>query len=348
MNMNSKKVQRQRQAMASKQKAWDETMGDKKVTLYTLAPATLDRAGTESVGSYWLYRDDDVPEQALREVTMPESKHIAQHQAYIGHQTYTEVGLKKALARGEVYRHDNGISGVAFDPMKAVLAIDKQANQKEVQAMPAKKLNKAQQIAAEKFARETQIEAHYAAVEKTPSALEAILAAPIVAAAVVEGIEPEPVDMAAEQEEKALARAISMQPVGTMPIDYKTLAQEIIAALKAEGLVMAHAGIMPPAVEPEPAHVPLSAREDSVASIMAAMNDTPMAQPAKPRSTLKVFTTSNPAEKTVTAQRRTSSVDDTRVAAIRKDYLSGGMTQAALARKYDLSNQKIWHIVTGK
>ena len=46
-------------------------------------------------------------------------------------------------------------------------------------------------------------------------------------------------------QEKALAHAISMQPVGTMPVDIKAIAQEIIAALKAEGLVMAQPGILP-------------------------------------------------------------------------------------------------------
>ena len=48
-------------------------MSIRTVTLNTLAPATLDRAGTESVGSYWLYTYETVPEQALREVVMPEA-----------------------------------------------------------------------------------------------------------------------------------------------------------------------------------------------------------------------------------------------------------------------------------
>ena len=87
--------------------AQEEAMSIKTVTLYTLAPATLDKPGTESVGSYWLYKDDNVPEQALREVVMPESSHVAQHQAYTlktPYITYTEVGLGKALAKGIVYR----------------------------------------------------------------------------------------------------------------------------------------------------------------------------------------------------------------------------------------------------
>lgn len=136
-----KNVKRARQALHDNQQAWNSTMHRGKeelrqepeeeiVTLYTLAPASLDKPGTLDVGGYWLYSDDNVPEQVLREVLVDKESSVAQLQAYrlkIPYITFSEEGLQKALVKGLVYRADNGVSGVAFDPIKAAIENAKKA-----------------------------------------------------------------------------------------------------------------------------------------------------------------------------------------------------------------------------
>jgi hypothetical protein len=344
--------------MAKHSKVHEE--GSKTVTLYTLAPISLDKPGTESVGSYWLYRElptfvvnipgealaayDDIPGQALREVIMPESKHIAQHQAYVNHRTFTEVGLNKALARGEVYRPDEQSSPASTD--------NTNNTEKEAQVMPAKKpLNKAQKAAQEKLddlygkKDPAQEKEYIEKIGKEVSALDAILAQPIVdmAAMVQAGQEAMVEKMAQaidEREDKALARSLSMQPVGPcvrMPVDIKALAQAIIQELKAAGLVMAQQSILPVAVEPEPV------REPDIWDILGdgTGSSTPMVPPAKPKSTLRVFTKPTPADKTVRAS--SGKTDPAIVKAIQHAWRSGKVTQAELALKYGMDDKKVWY-----
>lgn len=130
-----KNVKRARQALHDNQQAWHSTMHRGKeevrqepeeeiVTLYTLAPASLDKPGTVDVGGYWLYSDENVPEQVLREVLVDKERSVAQLQAYrlkIPYITFSEEGLQKALVKGLVYRADNGTHGIAFDPIKAAI-----------------------------------------------------------------------------------------------------------------------------------------------------------------------------------------------------------------------------------
>ena len=123
-----------------------------------------------------------------------------------------------------------------------MVAQDHNTNQKEVQDMPAKKLSKAQSIAAEKLEREKQIDAHYAAVPVVlaPSALDAILATPIAGAVVHKH---PAVDMAAMvtagQEAMVEQMAMVVEPAYSLACDplYVQLAQIVVSLQnKVDGL----------------------------------------------------------------------------------------------------------------
>ena len=354
-----------KEVAAQMKKTLDEAISDK-VTLYTLAPASLDKPGTESVGSYWLYASETVPEQALREVVMPAESHVAQHQAYTlktPYITFTEVGLGKALARGEVYRSDEQV-----ELIKTMVADDNKANKKEVEMPARKKAVVTPQVealpgmtpAGLSVEYVEQIKKDIAAMEKpTVSALDAILAQPI-----AHIMKQAPIGVPEEFLRKVVPAVATpvvkegeamVNPSGDAParIHVDGASQSTIAfddsmyvmfvkafkqALREEGLVIVPARILAQGLEEEAEPEP--AKELDIWDVLGGY-DTPPAQPAGRKSTLQVFT-NKPAEKVVRA--RGGKTDPAIVKAIQQAWNSGKVTQESLAHKYGMDAKKVWHL----
>ena len=314
----------------------------KTVTLYTLAPATLDKPGTESMGSYWLYSSEQVPEQALREVVMSEEKYYAQKEAYtrkMPYITFTEVGLAKALKRGEVYRHDNGVSGVAFDPMKAVLAVEKSSNQKEVEAMPRTKIEKlparTQKVQDIREKEKAPVVPQVPALEgMTPlgllpdakiRTLDAILATPIV---VKEENKPaQPVVVAS-------AYSLAHDPL------YVQLAQ-LVVGLQNKVESLEHRLLVKFLEAEQGQKAPEPVKDPDIWDILGDGTGAPQPVAVKPKSPLRILTQpAAPKE----ARAQSGKTDPAIVKAIQTAWKGGKTTQAALAAQYGMTDKRIWAI----
>jgi hypothetical protein len=360
-------VRRIRQEMASNQAAWNATrhrtstndeqeyerdrekeldrMASKAtVTLYTLAPVTLDKPGTESVGAYWLYRDATVPEQALREVIVPRGDMVAQMQAYrlkIPYITFSEEGLGKALAKGIVYRHDD--NGIACDPIKAAISVT--TNTKE--ATPMAKNPKRPVVVTPQVATTDRAPR---GIQPAPSALDAILATPIVVPvskevpaeelmpqAVLDAVTRKAVPLPTERTEAQLVAG--MAPGFAMHADmYKAFVQAFKQALADEGLVMVPQTCL---TAPGVAAAPAPVKDPDIWDILGDGTGAPVTPvPVKPVSTLRLFTgTSAPHE----ARQRSGKTPVETIHAIQRAWKSGKVTQADLAEKYKMNEKKVWY-----
>lgn len=389
-------VKRARQALHDNQQAWNSTMHRGKeevrqepeeevVTLYTLAPASLDKPGTVDVGGYWLYSDDNVPEQVLREVVVDRESSVAQLQAYrlkIPYITFSEEGLQKALVKGTVYRADNGTSGVAFDPIKAAIELSK--NKKEDTSMAKKPVVKLS-VATKPVATITEVEhagmpkpvtPQVPTTDRTPlgmapacRALDAILAAPIVASGNVSDPimtgKAHPIDipkkslpLPIERTEDAIVAGMELRSMSPdMYADmYRGFLRAFKQALQEEGLVIVPAMALHGPAQPgcgeeaptAPVPVPFDPLADSMASILEAAAACVKPQtPAKAKSTLVLGPGVGKAPKAPVQDipGNNGKVPVDTIIAIQTAWKHKTATQAELAAKYGIDDKKVWYLV---
>lgn len=359
-----------------------EEQEDTTDVIYTLAPVTLDKIGSRSMGaSQWLYKDDNVPEQSLRKVVVYPAHVVEQLQAYrlkVPYITFTQKGLEKAQAKGLVYRKDEEeispiVAGIDATIATIENAIDQTAKEitmaKNTKTPKAPTTKTPTDVTQSKDALDNAIipatkedngildilrmHAERLTTKDIPqpsrlSALDAILAAPIGGATLVRNPPPQKaLPLPEEKTEDAIVAA--MNPGFAIHADmYKAFVQAFKQALKEEGLVIvpAHALVPmePGCGEEEPKEEPKA--HDPIGDAWGSMMDEPKV-PAKPKSTLVLGPNVPKAPKAPKTPAHdipgnNGKVPVDTIIAIQTAWKNKTATQAELAVKYGMDPKKVW------
>ena len=331
--------------------------------IFTLAPRGLDRGDTKEVPCTWLYTG--VASQALpvpvRKVLVPEIQLERQINAYLHptpYITFQEQTLEKYIKQGKVT--EAPVSEDVLEKQETMIrnAIvpNKESNTMPKSKTPAIPSAQEQDHIVKKLIADNE---RVNAIEKkalaqldatpTPSALDAILAQPIVPAPIT--IAPKrALALPEERSEQAIVQG--MAPGFALHADmYKAFVQAFKQALKEEGLIIVKANALQHGGDetsaPEP--VPYDPMADCLAAIEEAAAQAQA--PAKPKSTLQIFTGGKTTPKSAAKGQAKASGGKTNPAiikAIQQAWNSGKTTQSALAEKYNMDAKKIWYFCSSR